>query len=71
MRGHRSPMAFVLWAVPRPGAHDEVARWYDELLMQWSMPPSWPHAISGGFAIRASLLDEIEVQRPELPAEVT
>ena len=45
-----------------------VARWYDELLMQWSMPPNWPHAISGGFAIRASLLDEVEAIEPAFEA---
>src|SRR5712691_2776617 len=35
-----------------------VARWYDKTVAQWRTPANWEHAISGGFAIRKSLLDE-------------
>jgi hypothetical protein len=45
-----------------------VARWYDDLLMQWSTPPNWPHAISGGVAIRRSLLDEVGAMEPDFGA---
>ena len=45
-----------------------VARWYDDMLMQWSTPPNWPHAISGGFAIRASLLDQVGAMEPAFGA---
>jgi hypothetical protein len=45
-----------------------VARWYDETLAQWRTPPNWEHAISGGVAIRASLLDEVGPQEPAFEA---
>jgi Glycosyltransferase like family 2 len=45
-----------------------AARWYDEMLAQWRTPPNWEHAISGGFAIRASLLDEVGPQEPAFEA---
>src|SRR5262245_26663807 len=45
-----------------------VARWYGDMLAQWSTPPNWPHAISGGFAIRASLLDEVGALEPAFEA---
>jgi hypothetical protein len=45
-----------------------VGRWYDQTLAQWRTPPNWEHAISGGFAIRASLLDEVGPQEPAFEA---
>jgi hypothetical protein len=41
-----------------------VARWFDDTLAQWRTPTNWQHAISGGFAIRASLFDEVEAMEP-------
>jgi GT2 family glycosyltransferase len=45
-----------------------VARWYGDMLAQWSTPPNWPHAISGGFAIRASLFEEVGALEPAFSA---
>ena len=45
-----------------------VARWYDETVTQWRTPPNWEHAISGGFAIRTGLLEEVGPMEPAFGA---
>jgi len=45
-----------------------VARWYDKTVAQWRTPSNWEHAISGGFAIRASVLEEAGPLEPAFEA---
>ena len=59
---------FELAHVSRNTVNRLVARWYEETLAQWRTPPNWEHAISGGFAIRASLLDEVGPLEPAFQA---
>jgi hypothetical protein len=59
---------FELAHVSRNIVNRMVARWYDETLAQWRTPPNWEHAVSGGFAIRASLLEEVGSMEPAFEA---
>jgi hypothetical protein len=59
---------FELAHVSRNIVNGMVARWYEDTLAQWRTPPNWEHAISGGFAIRASLLDEVGPLEPAYEA---
>ncbi|HWN80109.1 MAG TPA: glycosyltransferase [Bradyrhizobium sp.] len=45
-----------------------VGRWYEKTVAQWRTPPDWERAISGGFAIRKSLLDEVGPLQPAFEA---
>ena len=45
-----------------------VGRWYEKTVAQWRTPPDWERAISGGFAIRKSLLDEVGPLQPAFAA---
>jgi len=59
---------FELVHVSRNNVNRMVARWYEETLAQWRTPPNWEHAISGGFVMRASLLDEAGPLEPAFQA---
>ena len=59
---------FELVHVSRNTVNRMVARWYEETLAHWRTPPNWEHAISGGFAIRASVLDEAGPLEPAFQA---
>jgi hypothetical protein len=45
-----------------------VGRWYEKTVAQWRTPPDWERAISRGFAIRKSLLDEVGPLQPAFAA---
>ena len=59
---------FELIHISRNIVNRMVARWYDQTLAQWRTPPNWEHAISAGFAIRASVLDEVGPMQPAFGA---
>ncbi len=59
---------FELIHISRNIVNRMVARWYDETLAQWRASPNWEHAISAGFALRASVLDEVGPMKPAFGA---
>jgi len=59
---------FELIHISRNIVNRMVARWYDQTLAQWRTASSWEHTISAGFAIRASVLDEVGPMQPAFGA---
>jgi len=59
---------FELIHISRNIVNRMVARWYDQTLAQWRTAPNWEHTISAGFALRASMLDEVGPMKPAFGA---